>query len=57
MIGVGWGTSCIFQKISNGPPFVDLRVACGHRGETYRVVTSVPTFFVRMLGKLLDACI
>jgi hypothetical protein len=28
-----------------------------HRGETYRVVTSVPTFFVRMLGKLLDACI
>jgi hypothetical protein len=27
-------------------------------GETYRVVTtSVPTFFVRMLGKLLDACI
>jgi hypothetical protein len=25
--------------------------------ETYRDVTSVPTFFVRMLGKLLDACI
>ena len=23
----------------------------------YRVITSVPTFFVRMLGKLLDACI
>ena len=28
-----------------------------HRVETYRDVTSVPTFFVRMLGKLLDACI
>jgi hypothetical protein len=28
-----------------------------HRVETYRNVTSVPTFFVRMLGKLLDACI
>jgi hypothetical protein len=27
------------------------------RVETYRDVTSVPTFFVRMLGKLLDACI
>jgi hypothetical protein len=23
----------------------------------YRVITSVPTFFVRVLGKLLDACI
>ena len=29
----------------------------GHRVKTYRDVTSVPTFFVRMLGKLLDACI
>ena len=28
-----------------------------HRVETYRDVTSVPTFFVRMLRKLLDACI
>ena len=28
-----------------------------HRVETYRDVTSVPTLFVRMLGKLLDACI
>jgi hypothetical protein len=28
-----------------------------HRVETYRDVTSVPTFFVRKLGKLLDACI
>jgi hypothetical protein len=28
-----------------------------HRVETYRDVTSVPTFFARMLGKLLDACI
>jgi hypothetical protein len=25
-----------------------------HRGETYRVVTSVPTFFVRVLSNLLD---
>ena len=32
-------------------------VAFCHRVETYRDVTSVPTFFVRMLGKLLDACI
>ena len=31
--------------------------ALNHRVETYRDVTSVPTFFVRMLGKLLDACI
>ena len=28
-----------------------------HRVETCRDVTSVPTFFVRMLGKILDACI
>jgi hypothetical protein len=28
-----------------------------HRVETYRDVTSVPTFIVRMLVKLLDACI
>jgi hypothetical protein len=28
-----------------------------HRVETYRDVTSVPTFFVRMFGKLQDACI
>jgi hypothetical protein len=30
---------------------------CRHRVETYRDVTNVPTFFVRMLDKLLDACI
>ena len=31
--------------------------APNHRVETYRDVTSLPTIFVRMLGKLLDACI
>jgi hypothetical protein len=35
----------------------DGHLRLGHRVETYRDVTSVPTFFVRMLGKLLDACI
>jgi hypothetical protein len=35
----------------------DLVLEYRHRVETYRDVTSVPTFFVRMLGKLLDACI
>jgi hypothetical protein len=45
----------IYTKIQNGHTRQNHEY--GHRVETYRVVTSVPTFFVRMLGKLLDVCI
>jgi hypothetical protein len=53
--------SFISNNLFSRPPDVTIlrcvnSVPPKHRGETYRVVTSVPTFFVRMLGKLLDAC-
>ena len=31
-----------------------MRQSLGHRVITHRDVTDVPTFFVRMLGKLLE---
>jgi hypothetical protein len=36
---------------------VVLRYATTQSSYSYRDVTVVPTIFVRMLGKLLDACI
>jgi hypothetical protein len=41
----------------NTPEYESYMTNRSHRVETYRDVTSVPTFFVRMLGKLPDACI
>jgi hypothetical protein len=46
---------CIFSFFADSPK--NFQLALRHRVETYRDVTSVPTFFVRTRGKLLDACI
>jgi hypothetical protein len=62
----GWSSSLIskiWRIVMNRLWLVQFKVCIittawrQHRVETYRDVTSVPTFFVRMLGKLLDACI